>query len=196
MYIHQSLSSFSRKTWFHTKLILLVAAISLLVVQSWDELPRSIFGIVLIIALFGLGYWFGKITCGEHTKKYGMPLTIGVFALLNLAHSMIDGISLSSLNSTAWFPILAHEIVRQSILYVILYEMLAPFRQRIIPRTITLVLAVTGIWFVGLWIGEQAGSFLGTVEWLHPYLAAASFILIGDIFHHMMDEYQSIRKTA
>lgn len=190
------LSTISKRAWFHIKLMLLVAAISLLVVQSWDELPRSVFGIILLIALFGLGYWFGKITCGEHVKKYGMRLTIAIFALLNVAHSMIDGISLSSLHSGAWFPILAHETVRQTILYAILYEMLTPFKQSTTARIISLIVSVTGVWLIGLWIGDQAGSFLSTIEWLHPYLAAASFILIGDIFHHMLDEYKGLRKTA
>ncbi len=105
--------------------IALLAVIILTVTHfEYEGLQTLIYALVAII----IGYWFGKWTCHLHKKQNGLWITVAVFSILNLMHSMIDGASIGGVTSfTAGIAILSHEFARQPALYVVLWGMLTPF---------------------------------------------------------------------
>jgi hypothetical protein len=165
-------------------LFLIVVAFSLIIAQSWGEVTNA----WMVVLFLGIGFILGKITCSTHLKKAGFWITIALFALLNIAHSMIDGISiLASTSFSIWTVVLLHEIIRQPLLYVIMWGLLMPFRATNMKRMVATFFAVTGTWMLGMYLGSVVGTSIETIEWVHPYLAGSLFILAGDMIHHIWD---------
>ena len=170
--------------WKFIKIPLLIAAIVLLTIQSWGEITNW----WIVIGFLVIGYVFGLITCSPHVRKYGLVMTLGLFALLNLTHSLIDGVTLVSKTKDLWLAILAHELVRQTSLYAIISEALSPFIKKTWILIITAIISVTGIWLLGIFIGSMTSQAIVHIGWLDPYLPMMMFILVGDMIHHVVDE--------
>ncbi len=66
--------------------------------------------------------------------------------------------------------------------------MLAPFSKKY-HKVIMSVLAVTGVWILAMYIGTFASSYINQYSSLNGYIAMTIFIFLGDIIHHLVDEY-------
>jgi hypothetical protein len=178
---------------FYSKVILLSIAFTFLVYQSWGEL-----GFIGIIPVFlALGYLLGKLTCSKHLHGYGFLITIALFCTFNGFHSMIDGLSLSGFTFQQFiFVIIPHELVRQPMLYAIIWGMLLPFPKPLWTKIVVAIIAVTGTWVLGVILGTLAGHAVNSISWLHPYLAGSIFLLGGDMLHHLLDEYRVDRTKS
>lgn len=172
------------------KTILVVVVFSILIYHMWSEFSHYwIIPIYLIV-----GYYFGKVTCGTHSKKYGLWLTLGLFVLLNFLHSLIDGVLLTSITTSYRnIAIYSHELIRQPALYVIIWSMFTPFTTKTTYKVILSVLAVTGIWAVGMYTGTILGSMIDTFSKFDIYLAMTIFIFAGDIIHHLIDDVHHLK---
>ena len=190
--MHQSSQKLKNYYWYWFKLAILTAAVTLLTIQSWHEIHNWFIVIGFIIA----GYFFGKLTCMRSISNYGLWLTLIVFVALNILHSTIDGIALVGQIHANYFPILAHEIVRQSALYFIIAESISPFMKSWLVKIPIAIVSVTGIWILGIFIGMSTGHAISGITWLDPFLPMTMFILVGDMIHHMMDEYQDFKNRA
>jgi hypothetical protein len=183
---------FKTHYWYWIKLAALAAAVVLLTWQSWHEITSWL----VVFAFIVIGYGFGKLTCMRTVQNYGLSITLLVFVFLNLLHSTIDGIALIGHARSEYFPILAHEIVRQSALYVIIAESIAPFLKSVWARIPVAIISVSGVWVLGIIIGLASGNAIRSITWLDPYLPMTMFILVGDMIHHMVDEYQGFRNRS
>lgn len=182
----------SKTSKFCIKVILLIIAFSFLVFQSWGEL--SFVGIIPLFLI--AGYFLGKLTCSKHLHGFGFWITLALFCGLNGFHSMIDGISLAGLTWQKFaFVVAPHELVRQPMLYAIIWGMLLPFKQPTWFKVLMAIIAVTGTWLLGVYLGTLTGEWIHTVEWIHPYIAGSIFLLGGDMLHHVWDEYKNLNKS-
>lgn len=168
------------------KTVLIIVAFAFILAEPFSE------AIVWTIPLFLIiGYLFGKATCSQHLRSQGIWITLGVFAFLNGIHSVIDGTLVASLPGTnQWLAMLLHEVIRQPLLYIIVWELLAPFARSRMFRIAASIVTVTGTWIAGMVVGGAIGVDLGSITGLHPWIAGAMFILAGDVIHHLIDEYR------
>lgn len=173
-------------------LVALVAVIILTISHFEYDGPLTILFILLAISL---GYWFGQWTCHLHQKHYGFWLTVGVFSILNLLHSMIDGASIGEVASfTSGLAILSHELVRQPALYLVLWGMLTPFVSHRLLRLLIVPVTVSGVWLVGVFFGHELFLHLESTPWLELVADQALFLFVGDIFHHIREEYYKLKQ--
>ncbi len=182
----------SKSIKFYIKVTLLLAAFSFLIYQSWGEL-----GFIGIIPLYlAAGYLLGKLTCSKHIHGFGFWITLILFCALNGFHSMIDGISLSSLTLHQFALVVTpHELVRQPMLYVIIWGMFLPFKQPFWIKVAASIFAVTGTWILGVSLGTITGEWISTISWIHPYISGSIFLLGGDMLHHVWDEYRNLTSS-
>ncbi|MDB4984598.1 MAG: hypothetical protein JWM20_777 [Patescibacteria group bacterium] len=170
----------SQKIFYAKTSVIVAAIIALLIVTK----PAILWFTPIAIIL---GYLFGKLTCGAHFKKFGIVLTVLVFALVNFAHSLVDGIAFLGISGAARYAaVYGHELVRQPLLYVVFLAMLEPFA---IPRWMRIVLAilvVTGIWFLGYDAGSHLSGITTVVS--ETVLVQGIWFFIGDIVHHLADD--------
>ena len=175
-------------------IIALIAATILVGTHFHYEGPSTIF--FALIAL-GAGYLFGTWTCHLHKKVGGFWITIGLFVLLNMLHSMIDGASIGGMDSlSSAVAVLSHEAARQPALYIVLWGMLTPFVSHKSSRLLITPLAVTGVWVLGIYLGNSTLTYLGEITWLNHVADMAGFLFIGDIVHHVIEEYRKCTKTS
>lgn len=145
------------------------------------------FGISTLVALI-LGYGFGMVTCGAHMKKFGFWLTIAVFVALNFLHSLVDGVAFHGLSSAVKYAaVFGHELIRQPMLYAIVIAMLRPFSISPKKEWGIAIVAVTGIWLAGFLAGSAVS---GTLVGFEPFLGAGLYFFLGDIVHHLVDQYR------
>ena len=171
--------------------IALIAIIGLVATHfEYEGLQTILFALIAI----GIGYWLGKWTCHLHQKQNGFWITIAVFAILNLLHSMIDGASIGGVTSFAsGIAILSHEFARQPALYVVLWGMLTPFALGKQYRFLIVPIVVTGIWLLGAYVGYQLFFHINQATWLEPIADMAVFLFLGDILHHIYEEYGKLK---
>lgn len=137
------------------------------------------------------GYGIGKLTCSKHLHGFGWILTIILFCGLNGLHSMIDGISLLTITLKGFiFVILPHELIRQPMLYARILSIMNTFKLSMWIKLPIAAMAVTGTWILGVSLGTLTGEWIHTIEWIHSYLAGSSFLLAGDMIHHLRDEFK------
>jgi hypothetical protein len=142
------------------------------------------------------GYLIGSWTCHIHQLKRGFWVTMVVFVLLNLVHSVIDGASVGDITSFAQgLAVLSHEFARQPALYVVLWGMLTPFVKQEYRRLFVVPVVVTGTWFVGAYIGYHAVEAVAQVAWLEGVADWGLFLFLGDIAHHIREEYRKLRNV-
>ncbi len=139
------------------------------------------------------GYLIGSWTCHIHQMRKGFWITIAVFVGINVLHSVIDGASVGDMSSfTQGLAILSHEFARQPALYVVLWGMLTPFVQQQYRRLFVVPVIVTGTWFVGAYIGYHAVAVVAHTPWLEGIADLAIFLFLGDIIHHIREEYRKL----
>lgn len=179
----------SLHTWFYfSKLVLILIVIAVLLLGT-NTLSQSS-DIFIIIPYLIIGYTFGMITCNVHSQKTGIWFTVLLFAGLNLAHSIIDGITLTTIAvEYRNLAISSHELIRQPALYVLFWSMLTPFTTKTAIKIILSLIAVTGIWMIGINIGTSSGYILGNLHVADKFLSLSIFIFIGDILHHLYDDF-------
>jgi len=169
-------------TSFNILAIFTAIVITLATSIHWDELNGKI---LLVIAVTLLGYIFGEVTCHFHSKNKGLLFTLVIFILLNLAHSTIDGISWNS-NIIAVF---LHEIVRQPVLFLMLWTLLIPFTEiKKNWKIFTCIASVSGVWIIGLYTGISVHNYANKIEGWHSIIEILVFLLIGDLLHHLIEE--------
>lgn len=157
--------------------------------QGWQTL-------VYVLVATGAGYWFGQWTCHLHKRQRGFWLTSIVFAVLNFLHSMIDGVSIGEFSSvSSGIAILSHELARQPVLYIVLWGMLTPFVGKKLSRIIIVPGIVSGVWLLGVYTGNQLFQSAGHIATLEPFVEYGVFIFLGDIIHHIIEEYRKYRNT-
>lgn len=168
--------------------------------QSGSRIITGVLGGVIIAAIVAttpfngasmaaivLGYLFGMLTCGAHMKRFGFWLTIAVFVALNFLHSLVDGVAFHELSSSVKYAaVFGHELIRQPMLYAIVIAMLQPFSIGGKKEWGIAVVSVTGGWLAGF---VAASAFSGELAGLEPFLGAGLYFFLGDIVHHMVDQY-------
>jgi len=152
--------------------------------------------IALSVAAVIGGYWLGILTCHVHKKSQGFWLTLVVFIVLNLGHSLIDGASIGgSVGFWQGIAVLSHEFARQPALYVVLWGMLTPFINAKWKRIVIVPIVVSGTWLVGIAIGMEAQVMVSSVSWLETVADMGMYIFLGDILHHVVEEYQKVNSA-
>ncbi len=160
---------------------------------EYDGWLTIVFGILAIIA----GYWFGQWTCHVHKKHKGFWITIGLFVLLNFMHSMVDGASVGQADSFfGAIALLSHEFARQPALYVVLWGMLTPFVFKRSYRMLLVPVMVTGVWLLGVYGGHGLAIYVDQISWLELVADQALFLFLGDILHHIFEEYGKLKKQG
>lgn len=170
-----------------------IALLAVIVLAATHFEYEGLQTILFILIATGAGYWLGTWTCHLHKRQSGFWITIGVFVLLNLMHSMIDGASIGGVTSfTAGIAVLSHEFVRQPALYIVLWGMLTPFIAHKPYRLLIVPLAVTGVWILGAYTGYELFFHINQAAWLEPIADMAVFLFLGDILHHIYEEYRKL----
>lgn len=165
----------------------IIAIITAIVVTLITSVQRNEVGgnFIFIFILIFIGYLFGELTCHFHSKNKGFILTLGIFILFNLAHSAIDGLNWSG----NIIPVLLHEIVRQPVLFLLLWELLVPFTEiKKNWKILACILSVSGVWIVGLLLGASVTGLITSAENLDKTIGLFIFLLIGDLIHHLIEE--------
>ncbi|WP_299513953.1 hypothetical protein [Mucilaginibacter sp.] len=113
---------------------------------------------------------------------------------MNLIHSFIDGISFNGQPFFYWLTAVGgHELIRQPTLYIILWAMLQPASISGFLKALICILSITIAWLIGIWLGKISGA---TVSHLYPigeWTGYSIFIFIGDIVHHLIDQYRQVK---
>ena len=184
------LQLYSRKFLaYGLKSLFISIALAILLYHMKDDL-KKIWTIPLYLIL---GFYFGKLTCGTHSKKVGFAATLFMFGTLNFVHSFIDGVALISFSgqyrNAAMY---SHEVIRQPALYVVLCATLQPFGGSRFQRAIVALMLVTGVWLLGVEAGKIGGQFIKQWERVSDLLGCSIFLFVGDICHHLFDEFQKL----
>ncbi|MDB4925058.1 MAG: hypothetical protein JWR23_1114 [Mucilaginibacter sp.] len=181
---------FSRQRLFYGKAVLLTVAVFFLLFKS----EQHFYYPVLILLLLCCGYYLGKITCSVHLQNTSIGITLFVFIVMNLIHSFIDGISFNGQPFFYWLTAVGgHELIRQPTLYIILWAMLQPASISGFLKALICILSITIAWLIGIWLGKISGA---TVSHLYPigeWTGYSIFIFIGDIVHHLIDQYRQVK---
>lgn len=136
-----------------------------------------------------LGFYFGKLTCSAHIRKFGFVITLMLFGLLNFLHSIIDGVTLLGFSEHyRTLALVGHELVRQPTLYLVIWIVLKPFTQKMWKKVLFAIIAVTGVWALGVGIGTLGGHYLEQFKSLDTFFEYSIFLFVGDIIHHLFDE--------
>lgn len=150
----------------------------------------------IILALV-LGYGFGKLTCSEHISgKKGLLMTIIIIILINLIHSMIDGLIVHQYEKfSAVIITVIHELVRQPFMYIAVAMTLFPFTKTWWVRFGLSFMIVTVVWFFGLIIGYYGSVTIHSNDEVNQIIHEIShygiYFLIGDGLHHLLDVIKS-----
>lgn len=153
--------------------------------------------LVLITIAIISGFLLGKLTCNTHYKRTGFWITLVIFVIINGLHSFIDGVSLVGMSQAQRIAfIVAHEIIRQPLLFIIFLAMIAPFTLSKPFRFASAFIAVTGVWIMTTALGTQFGLQLVGIESIEPYVGYFQFLFLGDIIHHLVDYWEHRKKPA
>jgi hypothetical protein len=150
----------------------------------------------IILALV-LGYGFGKLTCSEHISgKRGLFMTISIIILINLIHSMIDGLIVHQYEKfSAVIITVMHELIRQPFMYVVVAMTLFPFTKTWWVRFGLSFIIVTIVWIFGLVIGYYGSVTIHGDDKVNQIIHEIShygiYFIIGDGLHHLLDVIKS-----
>lgn len=166
----------------------MVIALWVLLSPHYTEITLG--ALPLIIIYLALGFWFGKITCSIHSKSSGFWLTVILFVSLNFIHSLIDGVLLISFSELYRnVALYSHELLRQPALYVVFWAMITPFVINTHKRAILSFISISGVWLIGMYLGKLLGAYVYTVNIPTLFFELFIFIFVGDIIHHLYDEF-------
>ena len=179
---------FSVRSTYYIKFIVIAAAVLVLLLNTHQHLTNPF----LIITLLAAGYYLGKITCSFRLKDVGIIITLLVFIVMNIVHSYLDGISLTDTSFFYQLSVIGgHEAIRQPTLYIVLLTILEPFYLNNYKRAIICFTTITIAWLIGLWLGKVSGATIAHSYNVSKWIGYSIFIFIGDIIHHLTDEYKS-----
>jgi hypothetical protein len=182
---------FSSERFYFAKAVCIISAIVLLLLKSEQHYSNPF----VILALLCGGYYLGKITCSVHLKNMSLGITLVVFILMNIVHSFIDGISFIGQSFIYWISAVGgHEAIRQPMLYIILWAMLQPVVKNNYIKILICFAAVTGTWFVGISLGKVSGASISHLFDAAKWVSYTIFLFIGDILHHLIDQYNIIKQ--
>lgn len=182
---------FSSEKAYYVKTFIISIAIGVLLLKSEQHFSNPL----LIGALLCGGYYLGKITCSVHLKNASIGITVFVFIMMNLVHSFFDGISFNGRSFSYWLGAVGgHELIRQPTLYVMLWAMIQPVNTTAYLKISICILAVTGMWAVGIWLGKISGSSLAHLSTVADWVGYSIFLFIGDIVHHVIDQYALLKQ--
>ena len=182
---------FASERFYFAKVVCIVSALVLLLLKSEQHYANPL----AILALLCGGYYLGKITCSVHLKNMSLGITLVIFILMNIVHSFIDGISFIGQSFIYWISAVGgHEAIRQPMLYIILWAILQPVVKNNFIKILVCFVAVTGTWFVGIWLGKVGGSSISHIYNAAGWVGYSIFLFIGDIVHHLIDQYHMIQQ--
>jgi len=182
---------FASERFYFAKTVCIISAVILLLLKSEQHYTNPL---VILALLYG-GYYLGKITCSVHLKNMSLGITLTVFVLMNIVHSFIDGISFIGQSFIYWMSAVGgHEAIRQPMLYIILWTMLQPVIKSNYIKVFVCFVAVTGTWFAGIWLGKVSGSSISHLYNTAKWVSYTIFLFIGDIAHHLIDQYSIIKQ--
>jgi hypothetical protein len=180
----------SQKQIYYAKVIFIAMAVSFLLLKG----EQHFYNPFLILVLLSGGYYLGKITCSVHLKNTSMGITIFVFILMNIVHSFIDGISITGQPFLYWLGAAGgHELIRQPTLYIILWAILQPASINGFFKALICILSVTIAWLIGIWLGKISGASVAHLYPVGEWIGYSIFIFIGDIVHHLIDQYRLVK---
>jgi len=178
---------------FFLKCLILGISFLLLIVKS-DQPYSNIFLICLTLAI---GYYLGKLTCNLNFKNFSLFITLFIFILMNILHSFIDGISIGNQPLIYGIgAIFGHELIRQPTLYILFWSILEPSNTRFYKKLILSFLAITLTWLLGIWLGKLCRGWVSHIYHASDLLGYGIFLFIGDIIHHLIDQYQFLPKSG
>lgn len=178
---------------YFAKAVGIIVAIIFLMLKSEQHFANPL----IILALFSAGFYFGKITCSTHLKNTTLGITLSIFILMNIVHSLLDGISFAGQSFFYWLGAVGmHEAIRQPTLYIILWAILRPFAMNNYFKIVVCLLSVTGTWLAGIWLGMIGGSCISHASNVEEWMRYSIFLFIGDIAHHLIDQYKALRQKA
>jgi len=176
---------------YYFKILFIATALILLLFKSEQHYSN----LLMIIALLCGGYYLGKITCSVHFKNMSIGITMLIFVLMNMAHSFIDGISFTGQSLYYWLGAVGgHELIRQPTLYVVLWAILQPIESDNFVKLIICFICVTIVWVIGIWLGKISGASVSHLYNVTGWVGYSIFLFIGDIVHHLVDQYRIIRQ--
>ena len=177
--------------WYYVKTVIISIAITLLLLHSEQRFSNF----PLIVLLLCGGYFLGKITCSVHLKNASISITLLVFALMNLIHSFLDGLSFLNQSLFYWMSAVGgHELIRQPTLYIILWAIIEPASINAFLKTVMAIVLVTGIWFLGIWLGKISTASFSHFTFIGNWIGYSIFLFTGDITHHLIDQYKMIKQ--
>jgi hypothetical protein len=184
---------FSVERVYYAKVLGITVAIILLLFKSQQPFTYPL----LILLLLCVGYYLGKITCSVHLKNTSITITLVVFVLMNIVHSFIDGISFTGQSFFYWLSAVGgHEAIRQPTLYIVLWAILQPVTINTYMKILICFLAVTGAWFLAIWLGKISGASVAHLYNTAKWVGYSIFLFIGDIAHHLIDQYNMIKRKS
>ena len=177
---------------YYIKVLFIALAVVLLLLRSEQHYSN----LLLIIVLLCGGYYLGKITYSVHFKNMSIGITMIIFILMNIAHSFIDGISFSGQPFFYWLGAVGgHEIIRQPTLYIVLWTILQPIESDKYVKIVICVLSVTIAWLLGIWLGKISGASVFNFYDAAGLVGYSIFLFIGDLVHHLLDQYQILKRV-
>jgi hypothetical protein len=181
---------FSSEKAYYVKVFFITSAILLLLLKSEQHYSN----LVVVLAFLCVGYYLGKVTCNVHLKNTGMGITLLVFVLMNIFHSFIDGVSFTGQSFFYWLSAIGgHEAIRQPTLYIVLWTILQPISINNYVKIIICFLSITVTWLMGIWLGKLSGSSVWHIYHATEWVGYSIFLFIGDIAHHLIDQYQRVK---
>ena len=184
---------FSPAQIYYSKVLCIAVAIIFLMVKSEQHFANP----VIVLTLVCGGFYFGKITCSTHLKNTTLGITLLIFILMNLVHSLLDGISFVGQSYFYWLSAIGmHEVIRQPTLYIILWAILRPFATNNYFKIVICLLSITGTWLFGIWLGMIGGSSISRASDVEEWMRYSIFLFIGDVAHHLVDQYKVHREKG
>ena len=151
---------------------------------------------ILTVLAAGIGYWFGNLTCGRQAlqtlKLDGFVATVASFALLNIVHSLGDGISLHHpltlelRDIPSLLKVGSHEIIRQPATYFFYSLAIAPFGKPLWQKVFWAIPVITGLWLISVIVGSHILLHFGYLDDRESEVASYAFYA-GDILHHLVE---------
>jgi len=176
---------------YYIKIVFITTALLLLLLKSEQHYSS----LLVVLALLCGGYYLGKITCSVHLKNMSIGITMLVFVLMNMAHSFIDGISFTGQSLYYWLGAVGgHELIRQPTLYVVLWAILQPIESDNFVKIVICFICITVTWIIGIWLGEISGASVSRLYNVTGWVGYSIFLFIGDIVHHLIDQYNLIKQ--
>ncbi len=176
---------------FYFKIFILLGSILILLINGEQQYSNLL---LVSVALVG-GFLLGKLTCGTNFKTLGLGVTISIFILMNLLHSFLDGITFGTHPFYIWISAISgHELIRQPTLYILFWAILDPMKSNRYKKVVYSIFCVTIIWLIGIWLGKYISHSFRSFYLASNLLGYSIFLFFGDIFHHIQDEYKTLKK--